>query len=293
MILVLGGSGYVGGAVVRELGRRGMDYSAPGHGELDASDAGAVGEAVARTRPDAVISAVGFTGRPNIDGTEVEKLRCLRANTLVPGVLADVMRDAGIPWGHVSSGCIFDGVREDGSPFTEDDPPNFAFGDPRAGWYARTKALGEILLESGGDCRIWRLRIPFDERDSPRNYLSKLIRYEKLLEVTNSISHLGDFAAACVESLVRPIPPGIYNVTNPGAVTTSRVAEKIRAHGLCDHPFRFFSGEEEFLAPPGRVKRASCVMSSEKLARAGIPLRGVEEALDDALGNWEWDRRQA
>lgn len=287
MILLLGGSGYVGRALAANLQARGLPLTAPAHRDLDVTNRDAVAEAVRALRPEFVISAIGYTGRPNIDATETEKLRCLTANTVVPGVLGEVLGEAGIPLGHVSSGCIYDGVRPDGKPFTEDDPPNFAFQHPAASWYSRTKAMAETLLADVPDCLIWRLRIPFDQFDNERNYLSKVMRYEKLLEVENSISQLQEFAGACVESLVRRLPAGRYNVTNPGAIKTSEVAEAIRRHGLCHHDFQFFSSEEEFLSCPGRVKRASCVLSSEKLAATGIRLREVHEALEWTLRHFQ------
>jgi 3,5-epimerase/4-reductase len=290
MILLLGGAGYVGQALAGDLLRRGCAFSAPSHRELDATSKDAVAQMVADLKPDAVINAIGFTGRPNIDGTDREKLRCLKANTVVPGVLGEVLGDRKIPWGHVSSGCIFDGSRADGSPFTEDDPPNFAFSHPAASWYSRTKAMAETMLAGYQNCVIWRLRIPFDEYDNERNYLTKLMRYERLLEVTNSISQLQEFATACVETLVRRVPAGIYNVTNPGSIATSEVAAAIKRHGLCNKDFVFFSDEEAFLASPGRVKRANCILSSQKLADAGIPLREVHDALEWTLRHWVWSK---
>lgn len=290
MILLLGGAGYVGQALAGNLLRRGRAFAAPSHLELDATSKDAVAQIVADLKPDAVINAIGFTGRPNIDGTDREKLRCLKANTVVPGVLGEVLADRGIPWGHVSSGCIFDGSRADGSAFTEEDAPNFAFNHPAASWYSRTKAMAETMLADYPNCFIWRLRIPFDEYDNERNYLSKLMRYERLLEVTNSISQLQEFAVACVETLIRRIPPGIYNVTNPGAITTSEVAAAIQRHGLCDKKFAFFSDEGDFLASAGRVKRASCVLSSQKLAEAGIELREVHDAVEWTLRHWVWSK---
>ena len=291
MILLLGASGYVGSAFAANLRARGLPFASPSHAELDAGSKDALAAALDALQPDFVINAIGFTGRPNIDGTENEKLRCLTANTTVPGVLAEVLGDRGIPWGHVSSGCIFDGARADGSPFTEIDPPNFAFSHPEASWYSRTKAMAETLLADHANCTIWRLRIPFDQFDSERNYLSKLMRYDQLLEVTNSISQLQEFADACVETLLRRLPGGLYNVTNPGAITTSEVAGLIRRSGLCDREFRFFRSEAEFLTAPGRVKRASCILSSDKLAAAGIKLREVHEAVEWSLRHWQWARR--
>lgn len=276
----------MGRALAAELRRREMDFVAPTHAELDATHKDAVARAVAAIKPRSVINAIGYTGRPNIDSTEKEKLLTLRANTTVPCVLGEVLEAAKIPLGHVSSGCIYDGTRADGTAFTEEDPPNFAFTHPRASWYSRTKAMAESVLLDGSVARIWRLRIPFDQFDHPRNYLSKILRYDQLLEVGNSISQLQEFAFAAVETLKRDLPPGLYNVTNPGAIRTSEVAAALREHGLTEKEFRFFASEKEFLTAPGRVKRASCILSSQKLADAGIPLREVHEALDWTLKRW-------
>ena len=286
MILLLGASGYVGSAFSANLRARGLPFAAPSHCELDAGSKDAVSAALDALHPDLLINAIGFTGRPNIDGTEHEKLRCLTANTTVPGVLAEVLADRDVRWGHVSSGCIFEGARADGSPFTENDPPNFAFSHPEASWYSRTKAMAETLLGDHPGCVVWRLRIPFDQFDHERNYLSKLMQYDQLLEVTNSISQLQEFADAGVETLLRRLPGGLYNVTNPGAITTSETAEMIRKSGLCNKTFRYFQDEGDFLSAPGRVKRANCILSSEKLAAAGIKMREVHEAVEWSLRHW-------
>jgi len=291
MILLLGGSGYVGNAIAANLRPRGLAFAAPGHQDLDAASKEAVAALVRDLRPEFAINAIGFTGRPNIDGTEREKLRCLAANTVVPGVLGEVFADAGIPWGHVSSGCIFDGTRPDGAPFSEEDAPNFAFSAPDASWYSRTKAMAETMLREAPGCVIWRLRIPFDQFDHERNYISKIMRYERLLEVTNSISQLQEFADACVATLLRRLPAGIYNVTNPGAIRTSEIAEAVRRHSLSQKEFQFFTDEGEFMTAPGRVRRASCLLSSEKLAAHGIALREVHDALEWTLRNWQWSPR--
>ncbi len=72
------------------------------------------------------------------------------------------------------------------------------------------------------------MRIPFDQFDNPRNYLSKLQSYAKVYENVNSLSHRGDFVAACLELWRRRAPFGIYNVTNPGFVTSRQVVEMIQ-----------------------------------------------------------------
>lgn len=287
MIVLFGASGYVGRAIAARLVQAGAPFIAPSHSELDLTSKDAVAAWFADKRPEFVMNAVGFTGRPNIDGTEVEKWRCLQANTVVPGVLAEVLGTAGIRWGHVSSGCIYHGSRPDGSGFTEEDAPAFAISDARAGWYARTKWMAEKLLENVPGVIIWRLRIPFDSIDNERNYLTKLMRYDRLLEVRNSISQLEEFAAAAVQSLRERIPDGIYNATNPGSVLTSEVAEALRKHGICRKEFEYFTDGAEFLSAPGRVFRASCVLDPSKLAACGVRMREVHEALERTLLAWK------
>lgn len=287
MIVLLGASGYVGSALAAELRARALDFVAPGRRDLDLTRKDDVAAWFSGRKVDFVVNAVGYTGRPNIDSTEREKLRCLEANTVVPAVLGEVLSDLRVPWGHVSSGCIFNGTRSDGSGFTEEDEPDFVRFDPRAGWYARTKWMAESLLRTADNVTIWRLRIPFDSVDHPRNYLSKLRQYDRLLEVRNSISHLGDFASAAIETLIRGVPPGLYNVTNPGAVWTSEVVEALRRHGLGRDDIRYFTNEADFLSEPGRVYRANCLLSEAKLLATGIRIPDVHEAIERSLREWK------
>ncbi|MCX7888004.1 MAG: dTDP-4-dehydrorhamnose reductase, partial [Verrucomicrobiae bacterium] len=86
-------------------------------------------------------------------------------------------------------------------------------------FYSGCKALGEEVLAGAPQCYIWRPRLPFNEVDNPRNFLSKLMRYEKLLDVRNSISQLDEFVRACLECWQRRVAFGIYNMTTPGSIT--------------------------------------------------------------------------
>jgi len=128
----------------------------------------------------------------------VHKAECLAGNAVLPGVIREVCEHLRLPWGHVSSGCIYTGARPDGSGFTEDDAPNFSFRQNNCSFYSGCKALGEEVLAGAEQCFIWRLRIPFDEYDSPRNYISKMMRYDRLLSATNSLSQLTEFANASI-----------------------------------------------------------------------------------------------
>jgi UDP-glucose 4,6-dehydratase len=171
--------------------------------------------------------------------------------------------------------------------FTEADPPNFSFRDPPCSFYSGTKALAEEAVAGLGQSYIWRLRIPFDEFDGARNYLSKVQRYPKVYNNVNSISHRADFAAACIELWERSAPFGIYNVTNPGFVTTRHVVRSIERILKPHRSFEFWESDEEFYRVAARTPRSNCVLDVSKLLSAGVRIRPVEEALEDSLRNWK------
>jgi UDP-glucose 4,6-dehydratase len=170
--------------------------------------------------------------------------------------------------------------------FAESDEPNFSFRSPPYSFYSGTKALGEEAIHGVGQSYIWRLRIPFDEFDSPRNYLSKLLRYARLYQNVNSLSHRGEFVRACLGLWERRAPFGAYNVTNPGAVTTRQVVDRIRSVLDPKREFEFWNDDEEFYRLGAKTPRSNCILNVSKLLDTGVPMRPVEEALEDALQNW-------
>ena len=287
MIYLLGGSGYVGQAYQSLLTQKGIPFKNLRRADLDYSDPAQLAAALKRDRPEFLINAAGYTGKPNVDACELHKAECLFGNAVLPGRIAEACTAAGVPWGHVSSGCIFTGARPDGTGFTEADAPNFTFRQNNCSFYSGTKALGEEVLAGTPDVFIWRLRIPFDHRESPRNYLTKLMRYERLLEAANSISQLHEFVAATFACWEKRIPFGTYNVTNPGHVTTREVVDLILESGVHPKSYQFFTDETDFMAKAAKTPRSNCVMSSAKLAAAGIELTPVREAIRTALNNWQ------
>ena len=286
MIYLLGGQGYVGTAYQALLQRKHLPFRNLRRAEFDYTDRTALTDLLRRERPEFLINAAGYTGKPNVDACELHKADCLFGNAVLPGTIAQACTDAGVPWGHVSSGCIYNGAHADGTGFTEADTPNFTFRTNHCSFYSGTKALGEEVLAGAPQVFIWRLRIPFNEVDGPRNYLTKLMRYPRLLDATNSISQLDEFVAATFACWERRIPFGTYNVTNPGIVTARSVVALIRQSGVCTKEFDFFADEAEFMRLAAKTPRSNCVMDSAKLAAAGIRLTDVHEAIARDLRRW-------
>ncbi len=286
MIYLLGGSGYVGQAFQALFRLKGLPYRSLRRAEIDYSKPETLRSALLADRPEFLVNAAGYTGKPNVDACEIHKAECLQGNAVLPGIVAQACEEAGVPWGHVSSGCIFSGEGPGEKGFTEKDEPNFTFHQKRCSFYSGTKGLGEEVLAGHPSLFVWRLRIPFESVDNPRNYLTKLMRYQRLLDVTNSITELGEFVEATLSCWTERVPFGTYNVTNPGKVTTREVVELIKRSGVCTKSFEYFASEGEFMEVAAKTPRSNCVLDSSKIAGAGISLTPVHEAIERDLRAW-------
>jgi dTDP-4-dehydrorhamnose reductase len=295
-----------------ELRRRNREFIAPTRKELDYTRFDQFMKLLRDRKPEFVINAAGYTGKPNVDACETARADTLQGNTLFPQMLAQACASEKIPWGHVSSGCIFAGAHvtegsstrvekdltqarlhelfvkspERFSGFNETEEPNFSFRSPPCSFYSGTKALGEEAIKGVGQSYIWRLRIPFDQFDNPRNYLSKIQNYPKVYENINSLSHRNDFVRACLDLWERRAPFGIYNVTNPGAVATSQVVSLIERILKPNRKFEFWASDEEFYRVAAKTPRSNCIMDVSKLLATGVKMRPVGEALEQSLRNW-------
>ena len=235
---------------------------------------------------DVVINAAGYTGKPNVDACELAKEDTIHGNIVWPQILTDWCMLNDITLGHVSSGCIYSGRRLDGKAFTEEDEPNFSFKQNNCSFYSGTKAIAEKIVSKWNKNYIWRLRIPFEEYNNPRNYISKMLKYDKLLQAENSISNKQEFVSACIQTFVNKVPFGIYNVTNTGYITTDFLVEKLKVTIAKDRNFTLID-EETLYKNYAKTPRSNCVMSNSKLLETGITMKTVEESIDYCLNNWK------
>ena len=314
MIWILGGSGYIGEAFVAEAKKRKLDYRSVSRRNLDYTDFRTLLGALKKEKPDFVVNAAGFAGKPNVDACENQKGETVAGNVALAQAVATACDVAGVKLGFVSSGCIYTGAKvrkECGTwavedrlteplisellgkrsdrvqGFSEKDEPNFCFPHNNCSFYSGTKALAEVVMTGFPDFYVWRLRIPFDELDGPRNYLSKVQRYAKVYQNWNSLSHRGDFAAACLDSLIQKVPAGVFNIVNPGYISTREVVEKIRHKLKPKWSPDFWQSDDEFYSFGASTPRSNCILDTSKLLNVSVKMRSVDEALEDALSKWK------
>ena len=313
MVFLLGSSGYIGQAFGQELAQRGIPFRPISRQEINYADYRSLRTTLQKEKPEFVINAAGFTGKPNVDACENQKGETVAGNVTLAQTVAQACDAAGIRLGFVSSGCIYTGAKvrkecgtwavEDRlteplvsellskrsdrvAGFSETDEPNFCFAHNNCSFYSGTKALAEEVMSQFPDFYVWRLRIPFDEFDGQRNYLSKVQRYAKVYQNWNSVSHRRDFVAACLDTWLQKAPGGVYNVVNPGYVSTQEVVEKIREKLKSGWSPDFWGSDDEFYRFGAVTPRSNCILDTTKILKAGIKIRPVAEALAEALDRW-------
>jgi dTDP-4-dehydrorhamnose reductase len=313
MVILLGATGYMGHAFGKELTQRGIPFRPVSRKELNYDDYRVLRSILQKEKPDFVINAAGFTGKPNVDACENQKGETVAGNVTLAQTVAQACDVAGVKLGFVASGCIYTGAkvrRECGTwavedrlteplvsellskrsdrvaGFSETDEPNFCFEHNNCSFYSGTKALAEKVMAGFPDFYVWRLRIPFDEFDGPRNYLSKVQCYPKVYQNWNSISHRRDLVAACIDTWVQKIPGGVYNVVNPGYISTSEVVEEIQKRLRPAWKPEFWQSDDEFYRFGAITPRSNCILDPGKLLKSGIRIRPLQEALEEALDRW-------
>lgn len=241
------------------------------------NDENAVKTAILNYRPDVVINCAARTGRPNIDWCESHKEETLDSNLRGPLSLLNVCSSLDQYWVQIGSGCTYQGDNG-GKGWSEEDPPNFT-----GSYYSHTKAVMNNILKDFPVLQL-RLRMPLDSEPGPRNFITKITKYPKVISVPNSITVIDDLLMAA-EQLMAKRATGIYNVVNPGIIDHKQVLDIY--HEIVDpnHTCEFISLEE--LGAMTAAPRSNCILSTKKLEGEGIAMPEIHGRVREVLADYK------
>ena len=228
-----------------------------------------VKEEIEKVNPDVVINCAGKTGRPNIDWCEDHKIETLNSNVKGLFVLLKSCQELGKYLVQIDSGCVYKGDNE-GKGFNEEDEPNY-FGS----FYTRSKIIGQKLLKEFDNVLVLRIRFPVFSESNERNYLDKILKYNKIIDVKNSITIFDDFLEA-TKYLMENKKMGFYNVVNPGVISPAEILEVYKEVVDSSHSFEIISLEELYTFT--KAERSNCVLNSDKLQKE-FPLKDIKERI--------------
>jgi dTDP-4-dehydrorhamnose reductase len=222
-----GTKGWIGSTFVRYLEDVGIEVIA---GEARADDPSAVEAEIDRLAPDRVVAFIGRTHGPGfntIDYLEQPgKLpENIRDNLFAPASLALVCSRKGVHFTYLGTGCIFSDADPTAVTHDESDLPNF-FGSS----YSVVKGFTDRFMHMFDDHALnVRIRMPITADDHPRNFVTKIAHYPKILSTPNSMTVLPTLLPLLADMIAKE-HTGTINLVNPGVITHDEVLVLYRTH---------------------------------------------------------------
>ncbi len=135
------------------------------------------------------------------------------------------------------------------------------------------------------NCLILRLRMPVSDDLHSRSFVTKLTRYDHVVNIPNSHSILADLLPAAI-LLAEHKETGVYNFTNPGAISHNEVLTLFRDIVRPTFVWKNFSLDEQ--AKVIKAGRSNCKLDTTKLVTKlkeyGYELPEIREAYRMCFG---------
>ena len=250
--LIFGHKGWIGSMIIKLLKKQNIDFVCA---KSRAENKNAVEEEILLVKPTHVMSFIGRTHGTTEDGTKYTTIDYLeqkgkikenvRDNLFAPMVLGLLCKKHNIHFTYLGTGCIFKYDEkhlfgDESTGFLESDLPNFFESS-----YSTVKGYTDELMHLLKDnCLNLRIRMPIIDKLEPRNFITKIITYEYICSIPNSMTVLDDLLPCAIEMAKNNVT-GTVNLTNPGVVTHNEILEMYR--DIIDPTFTWknFSKEEQ------------------------------------------------
>jgi dTDP-glucose 4,6-dehydratase len=250
-VLVYGAKGWIGQQFVAILKEKHIDFIESNSRVDNLIDLEAE---ILQDSPTHIISFIGRThGKigekefTTIDYLEEDgKLfENVRDNLFGPVVLAILAQKLDLHYTYLGTGCIFkfDGdhpFEQEVNGFKEDSLPNF-FGSS----YSVVKGFTDRLVHLyESNVLNLRIRMPITGEKNKRNFITKIVNYEKVCSIKNSMTVLPELLPYVVDMMQLGIT-GTMNLCNPGLISHNEILQMYKE--IVDPTFvwKNFSSEEQ------------------------------------------------
>jgi len=266
--VVIFGKGFIGSKLYKYLLTQGYRSAIYSRSDVDYTNYQKLYRFLKNSDYDYVVNTSGYTGRPNIDAAEDDKAKCWNLNAVVPAIIARAANNTGSPLFHISSGCIYNGYDME---YTEEDEPNWGVYTAESSFYSKSKHAAELAL-SQYDAYMFRIRFPFCADDTSRNYLIKLVNYNNLISMSNSLTCVDDLCEFIhkfiLQAISRRIEYGPFNVINPKPINAKDIVVMMKECGITNPNHKFI----ELKDLKTKALRSNCHLSDDKIRSMGLDL---------------------
>jgi len=199
---------------------------------------------------------ISFTGRTHgvYDGVKINTIDYLEK----PGKLFDNIRDNlygpiniaticdkyNIHFTYIGTGCIFNfdddhPYEQEINGFTENDLPNY-FGSS----YSIVKGFSDRIMKKYNNVLNLRIRMPITSDINNRNFIYKIVNYQKICSIKNSMTVLPEFFPIIYKMMNNKLSTTV-NLVNPGLISHNEILEIYKEIVDPDFTWNNFSIEEQ------------------------------------------------
>ena len=250
-VLIYGSRGWIGQQFIDVMKKHAIEYII---GKERVDNIPSLSKEIDDTCPTHVVSFIGRTHGTIGDKqyTTIDYLEQkgkltenVRDNLFSPLVLARLCEEKKLHYTYLGTGCIFAFDKDhpfgcEHGGFTEESLPNF-FGSS----YSIVKGFTDQYMHLfGNNVLNLRIRMPITGEENSRNFITKILNYEKICSVPNSMTVLPELLPMVLQ-MMEHYQTGTVNLTNPGLISHNEMLEMYKE--IVDPSFEWknFSQEEQ------------------------------------------------
>jgi 3,5-epimerase/4-reductase len=289
-ILVYGSNGWIGGQFIKILEKHCLRFSC---GKARADNVDDLNKEIETVLPTHVVSFIGRT-HGNIGDNNYTTIDYLqdhtklndnvRDNLYSPLVLAIICEKKNIHFTYLGTGCLFQydelhpyGNEETG--FCESDVPNF-FGSH----YSTVKGFTDRLMHLFENTLNLRIRMCLTSNHHWRNFVTKLITYDKICSIPNSMTVLPELIPIMIDMAIKKVT-GTVNLTNPGLISHNEILEMYKEIINPEFTWNNMSLQEQsFTLAAGRSNN---YLDVSRLKELYPNVKHIKEAVRECLLNYK------
>lgn len=279
-LLIFGSKGWIGMQFIEYLKLRNDEEIEFFLSEVRADNEKDVEKEIEEYKPTNILSFIGRTygdGINSIDYLEQKgKLKDnIRDNLFGPFVLANIANKNNIHYTYLGTGCIFNQKNPLDKSYTEEDNADF-YGSS----YSIVKGFTDRMIKMYSNSLNLRIRMPIVNYNHSRNFITKILSYNKIVSMPNSMTVLKDFYPVILD-LIKRKEVGTLNLVNPDVITHNEILEMYKE--IVDPTFKWdnFTIEEqnEIL----KSERSNNQMDTSKLISLYPNIPNIKDSIKDCL----------
>jgi 3,5-epimerase/4-reductase len=240
-VAVFGHKGWIAGQFIPLLKEKGFQVLLP---DIRADDPNALNHYFSIHKPTHVVSMIGRTHGPGCNTIdyleEPGKLKeNIRDNLYAPILLASLASSFHYHYTYLGTGCIYDHENPPSHPYCEHFNPNYT-----GSAYSTVKGFTDRMMQLYSNTLNVRIRMPISDEHHSRNFITKIVSYEKICSIPNSMTVLPSLLPILADMVLRKCT-GTINLTNPGYITHNEILEMYQKHVEPDFTWKNFTKEEQ------------------------------------------------